>query len=389
MKFDVTIVGGGLVGASLALGLKNAGLKVALVESRPPAPLPQDDSWDSRIYAISPGSAEFLQRLGIWQALDQSRIAPVYNMAVFGDDTAARIDFGAYDIGCSELAFIVENRQLQAAVWKALKHEKKHIKIFCPVQCISLTRTESHAHLHLEDGRVLQTALIVGADGLNSWVREHAGIEAVRHSYQQTGVVANFKAEQHHRNIAHQWFRRDGVLALLPLPDSLVSMVWSANEERARALLNLPETELCREVTEASGRALGEMRLVTRPAAFPLNFVHVKKLVQPRLALIGDAAHGIHPLAGQGVNLGLRDAQELAATLLGRGLQTDCGDYLLLRRYERARKEDILAMELVTDSLQKLFSNTHPTLVRLRNLGLELTNRLPLLKDQLMRHALG
>ncbi len=389
MKFDVIIVGGGLVGASLALGLKEAGVKVALVESRPPAPLPKNDSWDARIYAISPGSAEFLQRLGVWQALDQSRITPVYNMAVFGDDTAARIDFGAYDIGCSELAFIVENRQLQTAVWNALKREKKYIKIFCPVQCASLTRTESYANLHLEDGRILQTALIVGADGLNSWVREHAGIEAVRRSYEQTGVVANFRAERHHRNIAHQWFRRDGVLALLPLPDTMVSMVWSANEERARTLLDLSEAELCREVAEASCHALGEMELVTLPAAFPLSFMHVKKLVQPRLALIGDAAHGIHPLAGQGVNLGLRDAQELAATLLGRGLQTDCGDYLLLRRYERARKEDILAMEVVTDSLQKLFSNSHPTLVRLRNLGLELTNRLPLLKDRLMRHALG
>jgi ubiquinone biosynthesis UbiH/UbiF/VisC/COQ6 family hydroxylase len=202
-------------------------------------------------------------------------------------------------------------------------------------------------------------------------------------------VVANFRAERHHRNIAHQWFRRDGVLALLPLPDTMVSMVWSANEERARTLLDLSEAELCREVAEASCHALGEMELVTLPAAFPLSFMHVKKLVQPRLALIGDAAHGIHPLAGQGVNLGLRDAEELAATLLGRGLQEDCGDYLLLRRYERARKEDILAMEVVTDSLQKLFTNPHPTLVRLRNLGLELTNRLPLLKDRLMRHALG
>ncbi len=389
MKFDVVIVGGGLVGASLALGLKDAGLKIALVESHPPVPLPSDDSWDSRIYAISPGSAEFLESLGVWQSLDRDRVTPVYNMAVFGDDSAAHIDFSSYDIGCSELAFIVENRQLQTAVWNALKHEKKHVKIFCPVRCAAMTRTESHASLHLDDGRILQAALIVGADGLNSWVREHAGIEAVRHSYQQTGVVANFRAERHHRNIAHQWFRRDGVLALLPLPDTMVSMVWSANEERARALLDLPEAELCRQVTEASCRALGEMQLVTRPAAFPLNFMHVKKLVQPHVALIGDAAHGIHPLAGQGMNLGLRDAQELAATLLGRGLQPDCGDYLLLRSYERARKEDILAMELVTDSLQKLFSNTHPTLVRLRNVGLDITNRLPFLKDRLMRHALG
>ncbi|MEO7320799.1 MAG: FAD-dependent monooxygenase, partial [Nitrosospira sp.] len=255
--------------------------------------------------------------------------------------------------------------------------------------CVSITWTEAQADLHLADGKVLQAALIVGADGLNSWVREQAEIEVVRHSYKQIGVVANFNTEQYHRNVAHQWFRRDGVLALLPLPERLVSMVWSANEEQARALLDLTETELCRRVTEASCRALGELQLVTQPAAFPLNFVHVKKLVQPRLALIGDAAHGIHPLAGQGVNLGLRDVRELAVTLAGRGLETDCGDYLLLRRYERARKEDILAMELATDGLQKLFHNTNPTLVRWRNLGLDITNRLPFIKDQLMQHALS
>ncbi|SCX48245.1 UbiH/UbiF family hydroxylase [Nitrosospira sp. Nsp1] len=389
MKFDVIIVGGGLVGASLALALKDSGLKIALVESRPPLPLPVDDSWDSRIYAISPGSTAFLQNLEVWQTLDKSRMSPVYNMAVFGDDSAARIDFSAYDIGFPELAFILENRQLQAAVWEALKRRKKHLKIFCPAQCTSITWADSHADLQLADGNVLQGSLIVGADGLNSWVREQAEITVVRHSYQQTGVVANFNAERRHNNIAHQWFRRDGVLALLPLPDNRVSMVWSAREELARKLLGLPEAELCQQVAEASCHTLGELQLVTRPAAFPLNFVHVNKLVQSRLALIGDAAHGIHPLAGQGVNLGLRDAHELASTLMSRGLQPDCGDYRLLRRYERARKEDILAMELVTDGLQKLFSNPNPTLVRLRNLGLGITNRLPLIKDRLMQHALS
>ncbi|MBA2660553.1 MAG: UbiH/UbiF family hydroxylase [Nitrosospira sp.] len=389
MKFDVVIIGGGLVGASLALALKDSGLKIALVESRPPTPLPANDGWDSRIYALSPGSAGFLQDFGVWQALDEDRITPVYKMAVFGDDSAARLDFSAYDIGLTQLAFIVENRQLQTAVWNALKRQKKHVKIYCPSQCVSITWTESYADLHLADGNVLQAALIVGADGLNSWVREQAEIEVVRHSYKQIGVVANFNTEQYHRNVAHQWFRRDGVLALLPLPERLVSMVWSANEEQAHALLDLTETELCRRVTEASCRALGELQLVTQPAAFPLNFVHVKKLVQPRLALIGDAAHGIHPLAGQGVNLGLRDVRKLAVTLAGRGLETDCGDYLLLRRYERARKEDILAMELATDGLQKLFHNTNPTLVRWRNLGLDITNRLPFIKDQLMQHALS
>ncbi|MGH8684367.1 MAG: UbiH/UbiF family hydroxylase [Nitrosospira sp.] len=389
MKFDVIIIGGGLVGASLALALKGSGLKIALVETRPPSPLPADNSWDSRIYAISPGSARFLQNFGVWQMLGETRITPVYKMAVFGDDSAARLDFSAYDIGLTELAFIVENRQLQVAAWNALERQKKNVKIFCPAECASITWNESHAELHLADGNTLQAALIVGADGLNSWVRTQAEIEVLRHSYHELGVVANFDAEHHHRNVAHQWFRRDGVLALLPLPDTLVSMVWSTNETHARALLDLSETELCHQVARASCRTLGKLRLVTPPAAFPLNFVHVNKLVQPRLALIGDAAHGIHPLAGQGVNLGLRDARELAATIIARGLQPDCGDYLLLRLYERARKEDILAMELVTNGLKKLFNNTNPTLVRLRNLGLEITNRLPLIKDQLIQHALN
>jgi ubiquinone biosynthesis UbiH/UbiF/VisC/COQ6 family hydroxylase len=389
MKFDIVIVGGGLVGASLALALKDSGLKIALVEFRPIPPLPDDESWDSRVYAISPGSAAFLQNLGVWDALDQERVTPVYNMAVFGDDSAARLDFSAYNIGVPELAFIVENRQLQNAAWKGLKHRGNPIQVFCPAQCSMMLRAESHAELHLDDGTVMQTGLIVGADGVNSWVREQAGIEVARHSYQQMGVVANFDATRHHNNVAHQWFRRDGVLALLPMPGRLVSMVWSTKEELAQTMLELPEKELCERVVRASQHVLGEMQLVTRPAAFPLNFVHVKKLAQPHLALIGDAAHGIHPLAGQGVNLGLRDAQELASVILTRGLQSDCGDYLLLRRYERARKEDILAMELVTDSLQKLFNHTHPTLIRLRNLGLEITNRLPLIKDRLMQQALS
>src|SRR5687768_2722061 len=234
MKFDVVIIGGALVGASLGLALRDSGLKVALVESRAPLALPEDDSWDSRVYAISPGSASFLQELGVWEALDEARIAPVYDMTVFGDDSAARLDFSAYTIGSSELAFIVENRQLQAAAWNRLtRRGEKQIRIFCPVQCVSLAWEDSHAALHLDDGSVLEAALIVGADGLNSWVREQAGIEVERRSYQQKGVVANFTAQQPHRNVARQWFRRDGVLALLPLPGRLVSMVWSVREEQA------------------------------------------------------------------------------------------------------------------------------------------------------------
>lgn len=389
MNFDMVVIGGGLVGASLVAALQNSGLKIALVEPHQTAPLPRDDSWDSRVYAISPGSVAFLENLEIWNHMASDRLTPVYEMSVWGDDQAAQINFSAYEMGVSELAFIAENRQLQTAVWEALKPPNQNIHLICPAKCTSISWLESHVEVRLDDGTQLDTRLVVGADGVNSWVRKQAGIEESRRSYHQIGVVANFMAELSHRHIACQWFRRDGVLALLPLPGKRVSMVWSTGEEHAAELRDLPAEALCRLVEDASLHTLGKLELITAPVGFPLNFVHVESLIKPRLVLIGDAAHGIHPLAGQGVNLGLRDTRELVAVLNGRGSTKDCGDYLLLRQYELARKEDIWAMEQVTDGLQKLFNNSNPTLARLRNLGLEITNRLPLIKNQLMGHALN
>lgn len=389
MMFDMIIVGGGLAGASLALALKNQNLRIGLIESRP-SDQSDNTGWDSRVYAISPGSAGFLQELGVWELLDHARMTPVYEMAVFGDDNASHLDFGAYDCGLPELAWIIENRQLQAAAWGELQRAqaREEVTLFCPAQCAGITWQDDRVTLQLNDGRSLESALVVAADGIHSWVRQQAQIAVSQHPYRQIGIVANFSTEQAHRNIAHQWFRRDGVLALLPLPEKRVSMVWSANEDMAHRLLGLGGEALSGEVTAASGNTLGRLEMITSPVAFPLGFMHAAKLVQPRLALIGDAAHGIHPLAGQGINLGLRDVREFARTIIGRGLQEDCGDYFLLRRYERARKEDILAMELVTDGLQKLFNNNHPTLSRLRNLGLDMTNRLSWVKNRLMQHAL-
>ena len=388
MKFDIVVIGGGLVGASLLAALKDSGLRLALVEPRLPVALPDDDSWDARVYAISPGSMRFLQSSGVWQRMDAARITPVHEMWVHGDDNASRIDFSAYESGVPELACIIENRQLQHAVWEELMHAE-NIQIFCPAQCESLTWHESHVELTLSDGVILQTALLVGADGANSRVREQAGITANRHSYYQTGVVANFEMERAHHHIAYQWFRRDGILALLPLPGKRVSMVWSAKTALADELLNLSGNALCDRVAQAAGYALGNMKLVTPPLGFPLNFLQAGSLVKPRLALIGDAAHGIHPLAGQGMNLGLRDVRELSNLLLEFGGIGDCGAFSLLRCYERNRKEDILAMGWVTDGLQKLFGSEDAAIMRIRNLGLGITNRLPLLKTRLMHHALS
>lgn len=387
-SFDVIIVGGGLVGASLAAALKSAAVSVALVELRVPGPLPADDSWDSRVYAISPGSAQFLEHCGAWQHLGPARLTRIETMRICGDEPSAHLEFSAYDAGLRELAFIVENRSLQEALWHELQ-AADHVRLYCPGRCAALAWEPGAIMLRLDDGAELTARLLVGADGADSWVRAQAGIEAASSSYGQLGVVANFATAKPHHGTAFQWFRNDGVLALLPLPGNRVSMVWSTPEAHGRELMALAFQELAARVDAASEQVLGPLELVTPPAAFPLQLQRVQRLIQPRLALAGDAAHNVHPLAGQGVNLGFRDARELAGVLRERGAQADCGDYFLLRRYERARREDILAMRLATDGLQKLFASSVVSVARVRNFGLKLVNAQAQVKNLLVRRAVA
>lgn len=415
MKFDVIIIGGGLVGASLAAALKHSGLSLALVESQPvslrhhplantvhfPHPIPPPegegaieslrelyfDEWDSRVYAISPGSRTFLEQCGAWSLLDAARIAPVETMRVFGD-TGAELEFSAYQMGVAELACILENRALQQALWQVLQTQE-NLTLLDSHRCTSLQFAADAATLTLEDGRTLKTNLIVGADGRDSWVREQAGISAAPLDFQQYGVVANFSTALPHRDIAYQWFQPDGILALLPLPGNRVSMVWAVSPEQSARLLKISPEELCAEVVIASFNTLGNLQLITPPAAFPLHMLVLPKISAPRMALIGDAAHNMHPLAGQGVNVGFRDARQLAQILLDRGAQNDCGAAQLLRRYERKRKEDIYTMQATTYGLKHLFNNDVPLLRAVRNLGFTVTNRIAPLKKMLMQHALN
>ena len=386
-EVDVVIVGGGLVGLSLARALAGSGLSLALVEPQPLAPLPEDDSWDSRIYAVSPGNASFLNRCGAWERLPAERVTRVEAMKIYGDEPAACLEFSAYDAGLRELAFIVENRRLQQSLWTGAREEG--LDAHCPANWNALEFGPDRAVLRLADGTELAARLIVGADGSESRVRAQAGIAATTGDYQQLGIVANFHCEKPHHAVAYQWFLRDGVLALLPLPGNRVSMVWSAAQQRARSLLELPAGELAAEVEVASRGTLGALQLFTPAAAYPLRLQRVPQFTKPRLALVGDAAHNVHPLAGQGVNLGFRDARVLADVLLDRGPQRDCGDHALLRRYERARKEDVTSLQLATDGLQKLFNNDAVFLARARNLGLNLVNRQPLVKSLLVQHAIA
>jgi 2-polyprenylphenol 6-hydroxylase len=385
MDFDVVIIGGGLVGASLAAALKSSGLTLGLLENMPDNHA--QASWDSRIYAISPGNAGFLADCGAWQHLDMARVQPVSAMQIFGD-AGAELDFSAYQIGAPELNFILENRLLQQALNQTLQ-QQDNLTLFQPARCTHIAWDADFAQLTLADGRILRTKLVVGADGRDSWVRQQAGIAASPTPYQQHGVVANFMAELPHRGIAFQWFQPDGILALLPLPQQMVSMVWSVSPEKSAELLAMSAEELCNSVATAANQQLGKHTLVTPAAAFPLRLLNLPHIIAPRLALVGDAAHNVHPLAGQGVNMGFRDARELAHVLQTRGAQSDCGDKHLLRRYERARQEDIVSMQLTTDALKHLFNNKNPILRNLRNIGLSLTNQLVPLKKLLARHALN
>lgn len=383
---DVLVAGGGLVGASLALALADTGLDVVLVEPHPLRPAVPDGGWDSRIYAISPGNAAFLDGLGVWSRLDPQRVQGVAAMVIRGDEPAGRLEFSAYDAGLRELAHIVESSALQRGLDAALA-AAPGITLAPPAEVSSLLMESDALQVVLSEGGLLRARLVVGTDGGDSRVRQAAGISACVSDYHQLGVVANFETEKNHGGSAFQWFRADGVLALLPLPGQRVSMVWSAAEPDARMLLDLDAQALARRVEAASAAVLGELRLMAPAAAFPLRLAQVSSLIAPRVALAGDAAHNVHPLAGQGVNLGFRDVRELAAVLAGRAPLQDCGDRPLLRRYERARREDIAMMELGTDALQKLFAARPVWVSGVRNSGMGLVDRLPFLKNLLIRQA--
>jgi ubiquinone biosynthesis UbiH/UbiF/VisC/COQ6 family hydroxylase len=383
---DVIVAGAGLVGLALAAALARAGVSVVLLDRTNAASPIDPDTWDARVYAVSPGSAAFLQRVGAWQALSCERIQPIESMRIMGDRGAV-LGFSAYELGERALAWIVEERALRAALLPAV--HAPGIEYVSGVQFASLAWSAGEGTLVLDDGRRYSARLIVGADGLNSWVRHAAGILAEPRPYGQQGVVANFDCELPHLGCARQWFRDDGsVLAWLPLPGRRISIVWSAPDALARELLALAPEALTARVAEAGDNVHGALRMITPPAAFPLQSLRLRATIAHRMALVGDAAHGVHPLAGQGVNLGFGDAQALASVLGERGPVADCGAPILLERFAQRRAEPVLAMHTVTDGLVHLFGSRAPWLPTLRNAGLAAVDRLPFAKRALAQPAL-
>jgi 2-octaprenylphenol hydroxylase len=378
-----------MVGASVALAAAREGLSVALLERREPPLTWPEESHDLRVSALTRASQLILQNLGAWRHMRRMGVTAYESMHVWERRGLGEIHFDAADIGEPDLGHIVENRVIVAALWREIR-EQAGIEVVFERALSGLYRDGPAVRLRFEDGGELTAALLVGADGARSRLRELAGIGLRGHDYEQHAVVATVQAERGNGATAWQRFMPDGPLALLPLQEELFSIVWSTSPAQANVLLDLPAGQFDDRLTAASESVCGDLRLLGERAAFPLKLQHANHYVQPGLALVGDAAHVIHPLAGQGVNLGLLDAGILVDTLAAARARGEAlGALGVLRRYERARKGHNLAVQMAMDGFKHLFGNQNPGLHLLRNLGLGLADRIPLLRRQFERVALG
>lgn len=382
----IVVCGTGLVGLATALGLARAGYRPCLLGPRQlPAPaLP--DSYHPRVYAVSPPAQQFLQTLGAWDLLDARRVTAVEGMQVHGD-AGGNVELRAWQRMLPALAWIVESGELERSLHQALR-------VYGVDWVEDRFERLTPGGLATATGRELPAALVIGADGAQSAVRRAAGIEFTEQDYQQLGLVAHLTATVPHDGIARQWFVDGEVVALLPMPDTdqgpQVSLVWSMEHSRAQAVLAMaPEARAAHVQTllaGVTGGCLGVLTVRAEVLGFPLTLAQ-SDMIAPGVALVGDAAHRVHPLAGQGLNLGLGDVEQLVRVLVEKPGLASPGDDTVLRRYRRARAEPVWAMRMATDGLHRLFATDLPPLVLGRNLGMSLVNRLPWLKQRLIAAA--
>jgi len=388
-EFDVIVAGGGMIGAACALALAQKRFRVALVDRHVPHPVAPDDRMELRVSALSRASERLLRNLGVWDAIVNVRVSPYCEMHVWDAAGGGSVHFDAADLGEPCLGHIVENRVIQAALWQRLGTEAD-ADVFAPAGVEQAAVNERGAEVTLDDGKRLRTRLLVAADGAMSPLREQFGIRVSGANYGQQGIVCNIRTEKPHAQIARQRFMPAGPLAFLPLADGSISIVWSADDAEATRLMALTDAEFCAALESASEGVLGAITECGKRAAFPLRRQHAETYVAPHAVLIGDAAHVVHPLAGQGANLGFLDAAALVETLQeARDAGRDFAQPRVLRRYERWRRGDNLATLWTMDGFKRLFGNRNTLLSGLRNIGFRLFDHAGPVKREAMRQAMG
>ena len=395
-RYNIVVVGGGVTGLMaatlLAKGPQRDALNITLVDAAPRPVFSPDEDVALRVSAIATGTTELFASVGAWEYTAATRVGPYTSMRIWDEndtpESAAALRFSADEFAISQLGFIVENVLLQDVLLYQLDRTDTTLKFESPIG--SLRRTARHYELDLESGESLTADLVVGADGARSFVRSAVGIETNEWPYEQTAFVTHLRPEKAHGGAALQRFLRDGPLGILPLQDGRVSVVWSTTPGQAKTALAADDAATGRMLSEASDYVLGNLEVAGPKGAFPLCARHATAYVLPNLALIGDAAHAIHPLAGQGANLGLQDAAELAAQISGaieQGLHP--GDRPVLRRYERARKGANATMLHFMTGLNRLFTTDSAVLGELRTAGMRAFNRSGPIREHAVKVALG
>lgn len=383
---DVVIVGAGLVGLATVIALAEQGLDVVLVDAAKKNAAVKE-VWDDRIYAITPSTEQWLTDLGVWSAIHQKRVSDVEGMALWHPESKEALQLFAEDANLAKMACIIENQNLMQALWQRV--EKLGLPVMMEAPCLEIVYLDDHVVLHLENGEKVSASLLVAADGANSFVRKQLNVPTKVKEFNQTALVANYKAEKQHGRLARQWFSPHETLALLPLSEQYVSMVWAVSTEMALELLNLTKQELAIKVQAASDNNLGELKPVSDAKSFVLRQVTAMKQVVDRVVFVGDAAHQVHPMAGQGANLGFRDVMALQALMSSRHSFQDVGDTLFLRQYERVRKADIISMNMLTSGLDGLFSAESGVIKEVTGFGFLQLNNYPSVRRFLIKQAVA
>ena len=397
-QHDIVIIGAGMVGLCVANLLAELPLSIAIVEAYEVHAWKAED-YSLRVSAVSAASQQTLDKACAWLAIKESRISNYTDMRIWEQaiDAVEALHFSSDDVGSESLGCIVENALIRSALKSSLDTQenqkvntKTSITWYCPDKLLAIEVCEAHADVHLQSGTNLKSKLVIAADGANSVTRNKLNLPEVSRSYSQYGVVAQLKTEKPHQQTAYQRFHDQDVLGILPLASGDCSMVWSCSEIKAQSLLKLSDEQMGDKITEFSQGVLGSVSVIRSAQAFPLQLLHSRQYVIERVVLCGDAAHAVHPLAGQGLNLGLLDAAVLADVLIDAWKANyDLGDLSLLRQYERKRKGNNVKMMTLMDSLLAVFHSSNPVLEQARRVGMGLVNKVQPIKNTLIKQALG